>query len=184
MGGRALGRPGAAFVPLGVAATVVLLDQVAKLAVRATLGRESPGRTIDVIGSLVVIEYAENRGAAFGLFRGQGLALSLLALAILGGLVLFYRRQTSPTFLLANATGLIGGGAVGNLIDRLRLGYVIDFIAVGRWPNFNLADAAISIGVVVLTAAMLRDDPSRPHGEPIPGGGPPATPPSSPADGR
>lgn len=152
--------------------------------VRAALGPEQAERTIGAIGSLVAIEYAENRGAAFGLFRGQGLALSLLAVAILVGLVLFYRRQPSPSLPLAVAIGLIGGGAVGNLIDRFRLGYVVDFIAVGRWPNFNLADTAISVGVVLLTVATLLDDHARPRGEPIPRGGPPAAHPPSPTDGR
>lgn len=159
MGDRAVGRAVRGTLPVGVAATVVALDQAAKFVVRATVGPEQPERTVEVFGSFLAIEYAENRGAAFGLFRGQGVILSALAIAVVVGLALFFRRQSSPARLLGMAIGLIGGGAIGNLVDRIRLGYVVDFIAVGRWPNFNLADSAISIGVALLAATTLLNDP-------------------------
>lgn len=183
MASRAAAPGAGGIVPLVVAATVVAVDQATKLAVRSVLGPDQPERTVGVIGSLVALEYAENRGAAFGLFRGRGMAVSLLGIAILVGLVLFYRRRASPSVALAMAVGSIGGGAVGNLIDRFRLGYVIDFIAVGRWPNFNLADSAISVGVVMLAVTTLFDDPPPRRDDPAAGGEAASMHPPSPTGG-
>lgn len=184
MGDGAGGQAAGAIVPVGVAATVVALDQVSKFAARAAVGPEQSERTVEVIGSFLAIEYAENRGAAFGLFRGQGVILSALAIAVVVGLALFYRRQSSPARLLGMAIGLIGGGAIGNLVDRFRLGYVVDFIAVGRWPNFNLADSAISVGVVLLAVTTLLDDPDRSREHRIPGEQNPTAHHAPPIDGR
>lgn len=184
MGGRAVGQAVGGIVPVGVATAVVALDQAAKVVVRAAVGPEQPEQTVRVINSFVAIEYAENRGAAFGLFRGQGVILSALAIAVVVGLIVFYRRQPSPSRVLATAIGLIAGGALGNLVDRVRLGYVVDFIAVGRWPNFNLADSAISVGVVLLAVATLVSDPVRSRERRLPGEKTPTAYHPPPTDGR
>lgn len=141
--------PGDSGVLLAAAlgAAVVGLDQLTKAAIVAALG---PGRPISrhpIAGDWVAIEYAENRGAAFGVFSGLGPLLVLASIVILLVLLGQYRRAPHPRLWRSVALGAIAGGAVGNLLDRVRLGYVVDFIAVGSWPNFNIADSAITIGV-------------------------------------
>ena len=143
---------------IGIAAIVVTLDQLAKMAVVAALGPGRERHDVDVVGSLLRFEYVENRGAAFGVLRGQSALLLVFALGVLAGLVLFYRRLMTASPGVALGVGLVAGGAVGNLIDRARSGYVVDFVAVGPWPRFNVADSAITIGVVVLAAVVIRDD--------------------------
>lgn len=125
------------------------------------LGPDQPEHEVALVGSVVSLEYAENRGAAFGLFGGGNAILAVLAVVVLGGLALYYRRQAAPSGRVVVAVCLIAGGALGNLVDRLRLGHVVDFVAIGAWPNFNLADSAITVGVTLLVAQMLLDDPSR-----------------------
>lgn len=110
----------------------------------------------DLVGKWLAIEYAENRGAAFGVLSGLGPLLTLGSVAIVVLLLGQYRRQANPRPWQTVALGLIVGGAAGNLLDRVRLGYVIDFIAVGPWPNFNVADSAISVGVALLFWGWFR----------------------------
>lgn len=156
---RPIGDAGVA--PAVLAVVVVALDQLSKAIVLATLGSERSDQAVALVGSFVALEYAENRGAAFGLFGERNAMLAVVAVAVLGGLALFYRRQVAPSAWLAAAVGLIAGGAFGNLVDRVRLGYVVDFVAVGPWPNFNVADSAITVGVALLVVVMLLEDPSR-----------------------
>jgi signal peptidase II len=143
---------------LTTALVVVVLDQLSKAAV---LGMFS-GRILgdrEIVTSFFNLALTYNRGISFGLFNGgagiNALVFSLAATAIIAVLVYWLRRATSP--FLAVAIGMIIGGAVGNVIDRLRLGAVVDFLDFHfdalHWPAFNLADSAICIGVV----AMLLD---------------------------
>ena len=145
---------------LGVAVLVTLLDQLTKAAVLAHFaGRLVYGEQVTSFFNLVL---TYNRGVSFGMFNYgshsaglNALLFSLGALAIVAGLVYWLSRVTSP--LLAVAIGLIIGGAVGNVIDRIRLGAVVDFLdfhaGLYHWPAFNVADSAICVGV----AAMLLD---------------------------
>lgn len=146
-------------VPTVTAGAVVGLDQAAKGWVTRTLGPAADRHQIELIGATVRLVYVENQGAAFGLLQGLGGVLALLALVVLAGLVWYYLRTPVRGPWLAAGLGLIGGGAVGNLIDRVRLGYVVDFIAVGWWPRFNLADSAITLGVACLVLHALREEP-------------------------
>jgi signal peptidase II len=102
---------------------------------------------------------------AFGVFSGGGLPAQAVVLAVLSGVVLLvvlahWRRLAEGPILLRLALALIAGGAVGNLIDRVRLGYVTDFVHLywrgHQWPDFNLADSAISIGIVLLLFDAVR----------------------------
>jgi signal peptidase II len=140
---------------LAVAAVVAILDQLSKAAVLAHFaGRLSGDR--ETITSFFNIALTFNRGISFGLFNdGAGLnalVFSVAAAAIVALLIFWLSRASSP--FLAVAIGLIIGGAVGNVIDRLRLGAVVDFLDVHvgglHWPAFNLADSAICIGVAVM----------------------------------
>lgn len=111
------------------------------------------------------LTYARNTGTAFGLFQDQAMVLTIVSFVAVAAIIYFYRNAiTSP--LLRAALGLQLGGAFGNLLDRIRLGYVVDFIDVGPWPTFNLADSSIVIGIAILAwhFGFRRDpDAERPH---------------------
>lgn len=140
------------------ALVVVLADQVTKLAIVARFQR---GEEIDVLGHVLRVGHARNSGAVFGIMRGAGnyfAVFSFVAAAIVV-VIMYLARKASPPVRIG--LGLVLGGAVGNLIDRLRYGAVVDFIDIGatdaiRWPSFNVADLAITIGVVMLILASLR----------------------------
>lgn len=134
--------------PLAVAAPVVAIDRLTKDAVVRAIGPDAAQHRVDLLGQWVALEYAENRGAAFGLFGALSPLLPLVAIAIVLAIGVAYVRQRRPPLALTVVVGLAVGGAIGNLIDRVRLGFVIDFIAVGPWPNFNVADASVTLGVL------------------------------------
>jgi signal peptidase II len=137
---------------LALCALVVAADQIAKALAEAEL---VPGEQVDVLGPLT-LTLAHNSGVAFGLASGGGallIALSVAALTFVA--VLFARNPARPRMWLA--VGLLAGGAIGNLIDRVRAGAVTDYIDVLSWPPFNLADVAITLGVLVLVLTYLRE---------------------------
>lgn len=142
---------------LGLALFVVVVDQVTK---RVATDKLQNGRVVDLLGGAVRLDYTLNTGAAFGVFRTGGLFFVAVALAVSLGIVIYYRRVAASSLLVRGALGLILGGAVGNLIDRVRLGYVVDFIDLRWWPVFNVADSAIVLGVALLAANALFE-PSR-----------------------
>ena len=107
------------------------------------------------------ITHIHNTGAAFGLFQGHSFALTIVALVGIAVILLFallvYRHSPYLDNMLSRvALGLVLGGTVGNLIDRLRFGYVTDFIDFGFWPAFNIADSAITVGVIIFAYSLLR----------------------------
>ena len=133
-----------------VGAAVLVADQVAK---RIVEHRIAIGEEVDVLGPLK-LTLTHNQGVAFGLARGSGAPLVAITAVALGVVVyLFSRQPTRPLMWLA--AGLIAGGALGNLVDRVRAGAVTDFIELPHWPAFNLADTAITCGVVVLVGIYL-----------------------------
>ena len=136
---------------LGLALCVVGLDQLTKWAVRTNLDF---GESIPEDGLLRIVHFT-NSGAAFGMFQGAG---PLLALTSIIGMVAIAVYLFNPGFAhpaVRAGLALMLGGAVGNLIDRVRMGEVTDFIKVPHWPAFNVADSAITVGVVFLIAAMI-----------------------------
>jgi signal peptidase II len=131
---------------------VVLADQASKAAVEHNL---VPGEDVDVLGPLG-LTLSHNKGVAFGLAGGGGAGLIVLTVAALALiLVLFAREPTRPGMWIA--VGLLAGGAFGNLADRVRADAVTDFVDIGPWPPFNLADVSITAGVAVLAWAYLRE---------------------------
>jgi signal peptidase II len=107
--------------------------------------------------------YTTNTGAAFGLFPDQGALFILIAVGVIIAIILYYRHIPEGYYLARLALGLQLGGAAGNLIDRVRQGYVVDFIDLNfwplqNWPVFNIADSAIVVGVVLLAFTMLLED--------------------------
>lgn len=137
---------------LALCGIVVALDQAAKALVESKL---VPGEHVEVLGPLELV-LSHNQGVAFGLASGGGaalIALTMGALAFVG--VLFAREPTRPWMWVA--FGLLTGGALGNLADRLRADAVTDYVHVGSWPPFNLADAAITVGVLLLALSYVRE---------------------------
>ncbi len=147
---------------------IVLLDQATKEWVRHAFALHE---SIPVIPHFFNLTYIRNTGAAWGMFSGQGLLLSALALVMLVMLVVFRKRILPPGRLNGLILGLLCGGIIGNLFDRLRLDYVVDFldfyIGTAHWPAFNVADMAICIGVGLYILATLMA-PKTPTAMPTP----------------
>ena len=139
-----------------LAGIVVVLDQAAKSLIEANL---VSGEDIDVIGP-IGLTLSHNSGVAFGLAAGGGTRLVLVTALALGVVAyLFSRDPTRPGMWVA--AGLLAGGALGNLTDRIRADAVTDYIAIGNWPAFNLADVAVTAGVLLLALSYLREDGAR-----------------------
>lgn len=138
-----------------LAALVVLAaDQATKAAVRQQL-LESGESSIPLLGGLVRFSWVENRGSAFGLFQNQTLFFILVGFLVVAGILVGQRFVPAHRTALALCLGLQLGGASGNLVDRLRDGYVFDFVDLKWWPVFNLADSAIVVGVLVFAYHLL-----------------------------
>lgn len=143
-----------------VALAAVAVDQLTKAWARSAV---MPGERIDLIGGVEIVRVA-NRGIAFGLLDDFGSAVIVIAaIAFATLLLLFLVSAERPGLWLP--IGLLAGGATGNLIDRLRDGFVTDFIDPPRWPAFNLADVEITLGVIILVATFAfgsDEEPERP----------------------
>jgi len=136
-----------------MSALLVAADQLTKFLVVTTF---VPGQRIVLGHPFFHLTYVQNTGAAFGLFKGQQTLFILMSVVVIGFLVReFFIRSVMTTRVFWGCV-LILGGAAGNLIDRLRLGYVIDFIGVGVWPMFNVADSAITVGIGLLLWHSVR----------------------------
>ncbi len=141
------------------AAIVIFLDQVTKEIVRRTVAISGK---IEVIKGYFEISYAENTGAVFGMFRGQNRIFIIISLAAIGFIILYY-RQFRENIWMKISLGLLMGGALGNLIDRVIFHYVTDFIRVRWWlmhlrwwPAFNIADASVCVGAAMLIVGMIK----------------------------
>ena len=135
---------------------VVTADQLTK---NLWISSYNEGEVIWQLGFFRLV-HVHNTGAAFGLFQGQSFALTIVALLGIAMLLLYalliYRRFPFLDNTLGKvALGLVLGGTVGNLIDRLRFGYVTDFIDVGIWPAFNIADSAVTVGIIIFACSLL-----------------------------
>ena len=130
-----------------IALFVIALDQITKRLAETRLGL---GVTERVFGRLLFLTDIHNRGGAFGIMQSGTGVLIFISLAVVFVILLSSRRNCYQSTLLTLALALQLGGATGNLIDRVRYGYVVDFIDLGWWPVFNVADAAITVGIFVL----------------------------------
>ena len=139
-----------------VAVGVVVADQAVKALVRSTIDR---GDAVDLVLGIKIVN-VRNSGIAFGMFSGGGVVLVIFAIAALTALLVFFARHRDRP-LVWLPTGLLIGGAAGNLIDRIRESGVTDFIDFPWWPAFNVADIAITFGV--LTLLYVLEGPPR-HG--------------------
>ncbi len=135
------------------AATLVLiLDRLTKYVITHILAN---GQSIKIIPNFFHITLVLNKGAAFGLFKEMTAIFVLLSLSVIIFIILYIWRNEFGRIYLPVALGLILGGAIGNLIDRIKFGYVIDFIDFRIWPVFNMADSCITIGAIILAWHVL-----------------------------
>lgn len=142
---------------MGVGVVVVVaLDQATKQLVRSSL---AVGGERHILPGIELVR-TTNTGVAFSLFSGSAATVTVLALLVLALLLAFFARHATQP-LLWLPTGMIAGGALGNLIDRLRLGAVTDFIKLPDWPAFNIADSAITLGVIALALIIGRGGTAR-----------------------
>ena len=133
---------------------VFISDQITKYAVYKNM---SLGESIPAEG-IIRITYARNTGMAFSLFENFGIILLILSLIIASILIIYLFTIDKPRILIRVFSGLVVGGALGNILDRIRFGYVNDFIDVGWWPVFNIADSSITIaiGIYIFDAIFIQ----------------------------
>ncbi|MGQ9676277.1 MAG: signal peptidase II [Chloroflexota bacterium] len=152
-----------------LAAVVVGLDQVSKALVIQHLNPATGPGQIEVVGNWLRLSYTTNTGAAFGMFPGMTLFFTIVALLAIPAMIIFQRYLPANAWPAWISIGLMLGGTIGNLLDRLRFGNVIDFIDAGignlRWYTFNVADASMVIGVLILAGYILlfSETPSTDH---------------------
>lgn len=147
-----------------IAVAALVADQITKHVVTGSLAL---GDETKVVGPLT-IHHVQNTGIAFGLFGGATAIVALLTSAAIVWMVVFFRRSGARHPLLPVAFGFLIGGSASNLIDRIRLGHVTDFLDLGFWPAFNLADSFIVLGVLVLLAALLLPQRVQKRPRPVP----------------
>lgn len=140
----------------GLAAAIVVADQLTKAWIVANVDPREP--TL-IVGDYLRLIVSHNNGALFGLFQGQATLFALVSFGVIALIVAYHARSGGST-LMSVALGLLLGGAIGNVSDRLRFGYVIDFVDAGigdlRWYTFNVADSAISLALCLLVLVAVR----------------------------
>ena len=143
----------------GIAVLVFALDRITKLWVEQNIPLYESRQ---VVGDYVRIVHAENTGAAFGLLPERTTLLSILSVLAVLAIVYYYRQIASSSWLVTATLGMQLGGAAGNLVDRVRQGFVVDFIDVGigdvRFWAFNVADSSIVVGIALVTFALWREE--------------------------
>jgi len=159
---------------LGLAGAVVLLDQLSKTWIDSSFEVASrgvpagePGGPTEILGELVRIAKTYNDGAIFGFLDASAMIMAALSLVVIVGISWYqWRYGAGLGPLVTIGLGLLLGGAIGNLVDRVRFGHVVDFVDMGigdtRWYVWNISDAAVFIGIVVLFAAALLGDRANP----------------------
>ncbi len=141
-----------------IVTVIVALDRWTKLLVSHKLALGESVSPIKALGDFFRIVHWRNTGAAFGLFQNANVVLLVVSLVV-SLVVLFYYQTLKRNNVLAKLSlSLVLAGAIGNIIDRIKFGYVIDFIAVGRFPVFNVADSAVTIGVFLMIIYYLIEE--------------------------
>ena len=136
-----------------LALAVLVLDQIPKAVIRANL---EPRERIDVFPGFQISRVA-NEGIAFGLFPGRQAIVAVLTVVALCAIAIALAGLVARNATVAAGAGLLVGGSLGNLIDRLTLGAVVDFIDFARWPAFNVADCAITVGAILIVIGLMQD---------------------------
>ena len=150
------------FVLLLTALAILVADQATKAVVVSSL---AVGEKAELLGDVVQVWHAQNRGAAFSLFQGGTIIFLIVSVLSIVMVAYFYRsfRDRSPWLHLV--LGIVLGGTLGNFTDRLRQGYVTDWLSIGigdtRWPTFNVADSSVVVGIGVLVIYLFLTSPDR-----------------------
>ncbi len=131
---------------------IVAVDRITKFYVEEYLDL---GERVPVLGNFFVITRVNNSGAAFGLLQGFNIVFVLAALIVMGLLIYFYRDIIQDT-LLTIASSLVLGGTIGNMLDRLYFGYVVDYLDFAYWPTFNISDMFLTVGVALLAFYLWK----------------------------
>ena len=152
-----------AWLPLLCAAAVVAFDQWTKVLVRENLELHHASTPIAWLEGIFILEHVHNYGAAFGILQNAGVLFVITTVVICIAILVSIGRLGVSQRGMQVLMGLILGGAIGNFIDRTTLGYVTDFVKVGipgkaYWPNFNIADSSIVVGVLIMTFMAWRRD--------------------------
>lgn len=140
-----------------MAIAVFILDQASKFLVLQNIPQGDSWSLFPTLSRIFRFTFITNTGAAFGMFPQWGGIFMVIAIVVIGAIVLFYHYLPVENIWIRFSLGLQLGGAMGNLIDRLMHGYVVDFVDIGFWPIFNLADLSIVTGVTIL-AYFLWDE--------------------------
>ena len=135
--------------------TAMLVFVADRLSKYAAVNSLSAGESVKVIPGVFHITLVLNNGAAFGLFKNWAAFFILFSFLAIALIVLFIMKSSKMSLPLAASLALILGGAAGNLIDRVKFGYVIDFLDFRIWPVFNIADSAISVGIALLAVTLI-----------------------------
>lgn len=150
---------------LALIVSIVLLDQVIKRVMIDWIGPRASSQRWELPGGFIAFEYLENRGAAFGIFQDRTSLLAVVSILIIAVAIVAFVRFAITDLWLAVGICLIIGGAIGNAIDRIARGYVVDYMAIGNFWKFNLADAAVSIGAVLTFILLWRADSANEHAQ-------------------
>ncbi len=146
------------WLPFPVAGLVILLDQFSKYLVEANLPVYTYWAPIPALENLFRVTHTTNTGAAFGLFPAGSLFFAVMAVVVTTFIIYFNFTLEGNQVLLRVALGLVLAGALGNFIDRVRLGHVTDFLDFGPWAIFNVADTAVVSGVIIMGWVMLQEE--------------------------
>ena len=135
------------------ALAVVFLDQLIKFLVRQNI---QLGQSIPIIKNVFHLTYVANTGSAFGLFKSLNIFFVLFSIIVIIGIFYYLKKIIKEDKKLQLAVGLLLGGTIGNLIDRLVFGAVIDFLDFRIWPVFNIADSAVTVSIIFLITILWR----------------------------
>lgn len=143
---------------IGVATLVVFFDQLTKTLVRQHLALGESWMPLKWLEPFARIVHWHNTGAAFGIFQNGNLVLKVLSMVIAIAILFYFQKIDCKETLARVALSMQFGGALGNLVDRFKLGHVTDFISVGTFPVFNVADANVTVGVALLVLAIILQE--------------------------
>lgn len=158
--GRVSGGIAKPAILLVTALVILVADQLTKALVVANV---AVGERVNLIGDLVQVWHAQNRGASFSLLQGASLLFLVVSILSVGLVVYFHRTLRGRAWWLHLVLGVVLGGTLGNFVDRLRQGAVTDWLSIGigdlRWPTFNIADSSLVVGIGILVLYLLLDRP-------------------------
>ena len=146
-----------------IALLVIGLDQLSKHYVELNLSLGVPWNPIESLRPYVSFTYITNKGAAFGMFPALSTLFTVIPIIVVIVILIYYRHLSNGQWVMTVGLGLQLGGALGNLVDRIRVGHVVDFIDFKVWPIFNIADSSIVVGVAILALSILRDEEKAPQ---------------------